>query len=76
MELAIPAAQLGAAPMQAGRVIGLNIGLIDDDTGGDAEGWLGWSGNTWRRADLCGDLLLLPPGSEASRGYLPLILRR
>jgi len=76
MELAIPAAQLGASPMQAGRVIGLNIGLIDDDTGGDAEGWLGWSGNTWRRADLCGDLLLLPPGSEASRGYLPLILRR
>jgi hypothetical protein len=60
VELAIPATLLGASPMQGGRVIGLNIGLIDDDTGGDADGWLGWSGNTWRRADLCGDLLLLP----------------
>lgn len=60
LELAIPAAQLGAIPMQGGRVIGLNIGLIDDDTGGEADGWLGWSGNTWRRADLCGDLHLLP----------------
>jgi hypothetical protein len=76
VELAIPAAQLGAVPMQAGRVIGLNIGLIDDDTGDDAEGWLGWSGNTWRRADLCGDLLLLPPAPEMNRRYLPLILRR
>jgi hypothetical protein len=76
VELAIPAAQLGAIPMQANRVIGLNIGLIDDDTRGEADGWLGWSGNTWRRADLCGDLLLLPPESEPSRGYLPLILRR
>ncbi len=61
VELAIPAARLGAIPMQAGRVIGLNIGLIDDDDGGDAEGWLGWSGNTWRHAELCGDLHLLPP---------------
>jgi hypothetical protein len=61
LELAIPAAQLGATPMQGGRVIGLNIGLIDDDDdGGEADGWLGWSGNTWRRADLCGDLHLLP----------------
>jgi microcystin-dependent protein len=60
VELAIPAAQLGAIPMQASRVIGLNIGLIDDDDRGEADGWLGWSGNTWRHAELCGDLHLLP----------------
>ena len=76
VELAIPAAQLGNIPMQANRVIGLNLGLIDDDTGGEADGWLGWSGTTWRRADLCGDLLLLPPAPETNRRYLPLILRR
>jgi hypothetical protein len=76
VELAIPAAQLGAIPMQANRVIGLNIGLIDDDTGGEADGWLGWSGNTWRRAHLCGDLLLLPPAPEVYRRYLPLVLRK
>lgn len=76
VELAVPAAQLGAIPMQAGRVIGLNIGLIDDDTGGDADGWLGWSGTTWRRADLCGDLLLLPAAQDVYLRYLPLVIKR
>ncbi|MCB9133102.1 MAG: hypothetical protein H6647_19445 [Anaerolineales bacterium] len=60
LELAVPASQLGVIAMQASRVIGLNIGLIDDDDGDEADGWLGWSGNTWRHAELCGDLLLLP----------------
>ncbi|MCB0246691.1 MAG: hypothetical protein KDI12_24990, partial [Anaerolineae bacterium] len=66
LELAVPASQLGVIAMQAGRVIGLNIGLIDDDDGDEADGWLGWSGNTWRHAELCGDLLLLPADATST----------
>lgn len=71
VELGIPVAQLGNITMQAGRVIGFNIGLIDDDNGGEAEGWLGWSGNTFRHAELCGDLILaqtsVTPTATATR---------
>ena len=59
VELAISLAELGVPALQPNQVIGFNIGLIDDDTGGEAEGWLGWSGNTFRHAELCGDLILV-----------------
>ena len=62
VELAIPLAELGVPAFQGNQVIGFNIGLIDDDNGGEAEGWLGWSGNTFRHAELCGDLILGQPG--------------
>ncbi len=54
VELAIPLAELGVPAFQANQVIGFNIGLIDDDNGGEAEGWLGWSGNTFRHAEFAG----------------------
>jgi hypothetical protein len=59
VELAVPWALLGG-PRSAGQSIGLNLGLIDDDDGGDSEGWLVWSGQTtYQRPRDCGDLLLL-----------------
>lgn len=67
VELVIPLAELGISALQANQIIGFNIGLIDDDNGREAEGWLGWSGNTWRHAELCGDLILAPPNATPTR---------
>ena len=59
VELAVPWALLGG-PRGAGQSLGLNLGLIDDDDGGESEGWLVWSGQTtYQRPGDCGDLLLL-----------------
>lgn len=59
VELALPWALLGG-PRGAGQIVGLNLGLIDDDDGGESEGWLVWSGQTtYQRPGDCGDLFLL-----------------
>ncbi len=44
LELAIPKAKLGALPLSAGTLAGLNWALIDDDDGGNADSKLEWTG--------------------------------
>lgn len=58
-EFAIPWSSLGAEA-EAGRVIGLDIGVNDDDEGGERESQLMWSGTNenWRTTERFGDLTL------------------
>lgn len=46
IELAIPVAQLGGGLLVAGRTIGIDVGVNDDDTGGDRDSQLVWASNT------------------------------
>jgi len=46
IELAVPWQSLGAVPAVAGRRIGLNLGLSDDDDGGGYDARLVWEGNS------------------------------
>lgn len=72
VEIAIPVANLDAGPLVSGKVIGFNLGLIDDDDGGETDGHLFWMGRaTWDNATGYGDLVLdaqafPPPGSTAT----------
>lgn len=48
-EIAIPVTSIGAGPLDVGRLMGLNLGLVDDDDGGDWESKLAWTGSrTWQ----------------------------
>ena len=65
LEIAIPKANLGPLPLTAGQVAGFNFGLIDDDSGGDAETRLYWLGQgTYAANSTWGQLRLsaLPAG--------------
>lgn len=59
VELAIPRQNLAAGDLVAGKIIGFNLGLIDDDDGGETDGHLFWMGqHTWNHAEEYGDLVL------------------
>ena len=59
IEVAIPQTHFDAGPFAAGKVLGFNLGLCDDDDGGDKEAQLVWAGQfTWDHADGYGDLRL------------------
>ena len=48
-EIAIPVSSIGAGTLDVGRLMGLNLGLIDDDDGDDWESKLAWTGTgTWQ----------------------------
>lgn len=62
LELRIPVAQFDAGPLTAGKVLGFNLGLIDDDDGGGTEAHLFWRGySTYSQPQNFGELLLLAP---------------
>lgn len=72
IEVAIPRANFDAGAFAAGKTLGFNLGLIDDDDGGGTDGHLFWMGqNTWNHADEYGALVLdaqsfAPPGSTST----------
>ncbi|NOZ51425.1 MAG: DNRLRE domain-containing protein, partial [Chloroflexi bacterium] len=60
IELAIPRSQLGGTVLQAGAVLGFNLGLNDDDNGGSRDSALVWQGrSTYAEAEAFADLVLL-----------------
>lgn len=59
IEIAIASSNLTADTFVAGQRLGFNLGLTDDDDGGDLEGRLVWMGQyTWDHAQDYGDLVL------------------
>ena len=61
LEIAIPWAEFDAGPFVAGKVMGFNLGLIDDDNGGGTEGHLFWRGySTYSQPEDFGDIVLDP----------------
>jgi len=60
IEVAIPIAQLIPGTPVSGTVVGLNLGLHDDDDGGNWDGYLIWQGtNTSSAPEEFGNLLLI-----------------
>ncbi|MCP4168938.1 MAG: DNRLRE domain-containing protein [Chloroflexi bacterium] len=72
-EIAIPAEDLQAGALIAGKVMGFNLGLHDDDTGGPYDTHLIWKGdNTFGvRPGWAGLALLADPASIASPVVIP-----
>jgi hypothetical protein len=72
VEIAIPRANFDAGDFAPGKALGFNLGLIDDDNGGETDGHLFWMGqSTWNHADDYGYLILdaqsfAPPGSTST----------
>lgn len=61
LEIAIPWTQFDAGAFVAGKVMGFNLGLIDDDDGGGTEGHLYWRGySTYSQPENFGDIVLDP----------------
>lgn len=61
LEIAIPWAEFDSGPFMAGKVMGFNLGLIDDDDGGGTEGHLYWRGySTYSQPEDFGDIVLDP----------------
>jgi hypothetical protein len=61
LEIAIPWNEFDAGPLVAGKVMGFNLGFIDDDNGGGTEGHLFWRGySTYSQPEAFGDILLDP----------------
>ena len=61
LEVAIPWAEFDAGPFVAGKVMGFNLGLIDDDNGGGTEGHMFWRGySTYSQPENFGDIVLDP----------------
>jgi len=59
IEVAIPRSNFHAGAFLAGKVLGFNIGLTDDDDGGGKEGQLVWMGaTTYGASGDFGDLVL------------------
>jgi hypothetical protein len=46
IEMAIPWGELGDVPVEAGRTVGFNVGLSDDDDGGGYDARLVWEGDS------------------------------
>ena len=66
-EIAIPWTDLGPQQLAAGRVLGLNLGLIDDDDGGGNDSQLVWTGTrTWAVEPTWGVLNLLPQSTPVT----------
>ena len=64
VELAIPVAQLGGGLLVAGRTIGIDLGINDDDNGGDRDSLLVWASNsTYNDAPHFGKLILQLPAT-------------
>jgi hypothetical protein len=62
VELAVPGTLLGPAPLTAGRLIGIDFGLNDDDDGGERDNLLVWaSQSTYNDSARFGTLLLVGP---------------
>ena len=62
LEIRIPVAQFDAGPLTAGKIIGFNLGLIDDDDGGGTEGHLFWRGySTYSEPENFGQIVLVDP---------------
>ena len=62
LELRIPVAQFDDGPFVAGKALGFNLGLVDDDDGGGTEAHLFWRGySTYSQPENFGDLVLLDP---------------
>ncbi len=72
VEIAIPRGNFDAGAFVAGKTLGFNLGLIDDDDGGGTDAHLFWMGQyTWDHADEYGALILdaqsfAPPGSTST----------
>lgn len=65
VEVAIPRSQLDTGTFVPGQVIGFNLGLIDDDDGGETDSHMIWMGQyTWDHAEDYGDLILEPGDAE------------
>ena len=61
IEVAISRADLDAGSFFPDKVLGFNLGLCDDDDGGDQDGQLVWTGeHTYDHAEGYGDLILKP----------------
>jgi hypothetical protein len=61
LEVAIPWTEFDAGPFVSGKVMGFNLGLIDDDNGGGPEGHLFWRGySTYSQPEGFGDIVLDP----------------
>ncbi len=59
VEMAIPVAQLGGGSLFAGRTIGIDFAVNDDDNGADRDSQLVWSSNTtYNDAPRFGELVL------------------
>ncbi len=64
IELAIPVAQLGGGLLVAGRTIGIDVGVNDDDNGGERDSQLVWASNTtYNDASHFGKLVLQSPAT-------------
>lgn len=62
VELAIPLAQLGGGLFYAGRTLGIDVGVNDDDNGGDRDSQLVWASNTtYNDAPRFGKVVLQAP---------------
>ena len=60
LEVALPVGNFGLARFTSGKVMGLNLGLIDDDTPGDADTHLLWeSDRTWQAMPDWGQIKLV-----------------
>ena len=61
LEIAIPWTEFDAGAFTSGKVMGFNLGLIDDDDGGGTEGHLFWRGySTYSQPEGFGDIVLDP----------------
>lgn len=61
LEIVIPWTEFDAGPLVSGKVMGFNLGLIDDDDGGGTEGHLYWRGySTYSQPEGFGDIVLDP----------------
>lgn len=63
VELVVPLEHLGSMPLEVGRVLGITLGLHDDDDGGDWESYLIWEGDSTNNPVVGWGLLLLDAAS-------------
>ena len=68
IEMSIPVSDAGLNFFTSGRILGLNLGLVDDDNGGDRDSYLVWEGvrtapiePTWGSLQLLGALVPITP---------------
>jgi hypothetical protein len=66
VELAIPWTELGRRRPAAGDTVGLDVGVNEDDDGGERDGQLMWAGTkfTFRNNAVFGDLVLAGPAAS------------
>ena len=69
LEVAVPKGRLGALPLTASALVGLNWALIDDDDGGTADDKLEWSGTETYAANTSWGQLRL---STLAASFVPL----